>query len=438
MAEPQQIKSSIKEIRDLIAEYPNSAIPIGAVFCLLTLASIIKTLIDGFSWSYQQWGVQGLALITGLVLISSGVLIVVIRRLIRARPIIEPLASPLLSKCPTLRWQYDGEQAKEVKYRVEVTPVNGAGTTMLNVPKRMNYRELIGQSGELMLRVSAVSTDKTGRGEKVISSSSAIFVELYENSLQRIKETNTIYVAVHADPGEDIFCHFDGQDWQGFDIELSKIIAAELKSDISPAGPEFEIVPVFHTWPEVISSPNTFEVDFAIASISISDERRRKNGIIFSQHYAQSELGVVSSIHGTEQDSANEIHLDSLIDRKVAVHCDTTASQLFDRIASDSRYEGKFEVVVARSNAEVMELLTNGSVDAVIYDYTRAFTFLNSNRIIRQLQHDIEIEQDMYGLTFAPVNSALCEKINAIIENNYDQIQQTLLNRIEAKQHANS
>ena len=54
MNEPDQIKSSLPDIKGLISEYPNLALPIGVFISLLGLATIIKTLVDGFTWAYAE------------------------------------------------------------------------------------------------------------------------------------------------------------------------------------------------------------------------------------------------------------------------------------------------------------------------------------------------------------------------------------------------
>jgi hypothetical protein len=56
MPDPDQIKPSVPDIKRLIAEYPNLALPVGVFISLVGLATIIKTLIEGFTWAHEAGG----------------------------------------------------------------------------------------------------------------------------------------------------------------------------------------------------------------------------------------------------------------------------------------------------------------------------------------------------------------------------------------------
>ncbi len=76
MQDPDQIKSSVPDIKRLINEYPHLALPVGVFISLLGLATIIKTLIEGFTWAYAAGGgMQGVIWALGG---SIGVLVIAI------------------------------------------------------------------------------------------------------------------------------------------------------------------------------------------------------------------------------------------------------------------------------------------------------------------------------------------------------------------------
>ena len=57
------ILSSFEEIIRLIAEYPRLSLPAGVLLAIFWLASVFKTLIDGFEWAYKQWGFYGVLVV---------------------------------------------------------------------------------------------------------------------------------------------------------------------------------------------------------------------------------------------------------------------------------------------------------------------------------------------------------------------------------------
>jgi ABC-type amino acid transport substrate-binding protein len=134
--------------------------------------------------------------------------------------------------------------------------------------------------------------------------------DLYEDSIDRIKSLHELTVAVHSDYSDGFFC-FDSKmtpgTYEGFDIDLIDLIGKELKAKYELS--ELRVNPVFVRWPEIIERPNTFDVDFSIASISITTDRQRR--VEFSVPYTSTELSIVQPssavINPTSLVMANEL-----------------------------------------------------------------------------------------------------------------------------------
>ncbi len=407
MAESHSIESPVEKIKSLILEYPKLALPVGVLAALIGLATIFKTLIDGFMWA-SQWGAFGVLLVIGG---SIGVLWISmwwINRVLRPRPKIIPFPKPYFSKSPTVQWEYDEPEDTYVTYEVLVTSHNPEIIhPPIPVPNRMFYAEIRDVYGTMDIAVNALSNGK------VLRASQAFQAEIYRNALQRIGRTGKLCVAVHADPGEKVFCFYGNGNWQGFDIDLAHQIARELEQDPEiqkPLHVEFQ----FYPWPEVIGAPRKFEVDFAIASMSISQKRSESEHIIFSEPYAESSLGIVAAKSSFGDGVGTAIDLHRLQGKTVAYHKATTAANFVEKVKENGQYED-IRFHMADNNHELRELLQNSSVQAVLYDYHRAYAFLEPGMFVRYLEHDIPVAPDRYGITFAMISTRLREKVNAIL-----------------------
>jgi len=407
LAKSHPIESPIEKVKSLILEYPKMALPVGVFVALIGLATIFKTLIDGFTWA-SQWGVLGVSLAIGG---SIGVLWVSMwwmNRVLRPRPKILPFPKPYFSKSPTVQWEYDEPEDTYVTYEVLVTSHNPEIIhPPIPVPNRMFYAELRDVYGTMDIAVNALNN------EKVLRTSQTLQAEIYRNALQRISRTGKLRVAVHADHGEKVFCFYGNGNWQGFDIDLAHQLAKELEQDPDiqkPLDVEFQ----FYPWPEVIGAPRKFKVDFAIASMSISQKRSESENIIFSEPYAESALGIVAAKSSFGDGVGGAIDLHRLQGKTVAYHKATTAANFVEKVKESSQY-GDIRFHMADNNHELRELLQNSSVQAVLYDYHRAYALLETGMFVQYLQHDIPVAPDRYGITFAMISTQLREKVNAIL-----------------------
>lgn len=421
MLDTDQTKSAVPELKRLIAEHPKFALPVGVSISLIGLATIIRTLIDGFTWAYTQAGYMGVLWAMGGSIVVLAIAITIIDRALMPRPEIQDFPTPYLSKSPTIKWSYKEPKDKKVTYQIVVKEHNTGKVARIGGPQYMYHAEIRGLYGELTITVNAMVN-----GNK-IRSSRDFRTEIYKDSVHRIEQTRKMRVAVHADPGEEIFCFYRDDKWQGFDIDFIELIAKELQSDLNLKYP-IEVEYLFYKWPEVISAPNDYKVDFAIASISILAQRARDHNIMFSRPYAESKIGIVAYKSGFV-DGKSPVRLDSLIGKTIAFHKATTAAIFVEKMKQDARYKN-VTFKLADNNDELRELLKNGSVDGVINDYQRAFALLDQGMFVQHLLHDIEIEPDKYGITFAKISTELRESVDRIIERKQDKLRKMLDERI--------
>jgi ABC-type amino acid transport substrate-binding protein len=424
MQDPDQIKSSVPDIKRLISEYPHLALPVGVFISLLGLATIIKTLIQGFTWAHEAGGIQGVIWALGGSIVVLVIAITIINRALRPRPEIEGFPTPYFSKSPTIKWTYKEPKKKKVTYQITVKDQKaGDEYKPINGPQKMYHAVLRDRYGELTITVKAMVNNKPYRVSRKFSA------EIYKDAVQRITLTGKIRVAVHHDPGEEIFCYYWDDKWQGFDIDFVELIANELRSDLGLKDP-IEVEYLFYPWPQVISAPNEYEVDFAIASISISAERAKEYNIMFSKPYSESQQGIVASANGFDGNINSPIPLDSLIGKTIAFHKETTASSMVGKMKQDPRYKESINFQVAENNDELRAFLKNGTVDGVINDYQRAFSLLDQGMFVQYLDHNIDIAQDLYGITFAKISTRLRENVDRIIERKQNEIRELLDERI--------
>ncbi len=421
------IKSSLNElVGRILSEYPRLTLPVAVVFGLLGLATIGKTVVELFVWAYREWHGPGLILAALAVVAVSAAAISLVRFAISPRPKILELPAHYLSRSPRVRWEYPDDPFRSASYEVLIKLPGTEELKRINVPERMRQIGLPGLTGRV-----EVSVDALVDGKKVGSSRPAR-TEIYRDSLERIRDTKKLRVAVHADPGEEIFCFYQDGQWQGFDIELSRLIASELSHD---QGMEcaIDVVPFFYQWPAVISAPNEHEVDMAIASVSITKDRVNEYGINFSKPYAVSGLGVIGYERVfADRKPGDSIRLKALKGQVIAVHRETMAAKFVDKIKEDPRYRD-IQVLSAADNDELRELLRDNTVSAVIHDYQRAFTLLEAGTIVCALDHGTEVEKDQYGIVFSRLNIALLRSVDAIIERNRPKLTEMLDRFIERK-----
>lgn|GEM_PF-3165099 len=429
MNDADRVSSFLQGIKDLVAEYPRLSIPVGAIAALLVAATTIKTLIDGFQWATDRWGSTGALMVVAAIVFISIASNYAVKHWNKPKPAIHPLPPQLLSKRPVVRWTYDAENESDTAYKVVVTsldadgePLRSAEPKMLKVPRRVTYRELSDTNGLVAIKVIPVLAGKDFKASR------PILAEIYADSLARIQDTGKLRVGVHADGGENVFCYTDDDNWRGFDIQLATQFAVFLQADLELEKP-ISLEPVFYPWPEVIGSPNSYEVDMSIASITISAEREAQGNIIFSAPYATSSLGVVANVRGMDHLVDRPIKLEDMCGKKVAVHVGTTAENFVNLVRKMSAYQD-IRFHIAESNYE-LQTLHNYAFDFVIYDHKRCYSLVEPGMFVQTLEHSIEVPPDEYGVTFCRANRRLRDRMNRFIEANRGELNRKLDERLD-------
>ena len=90
------------------------------MFALFTLASVSKTLIDGFGWAYPVGGILGVCVVSGIFATVSAVVIGIVKGAIAPRPTIQPLPAHYLSRSPIIKWEYKLEGERRTSYELDV------------------------------------------------------------------------------------------------------------------------------------------------------------------------------------------------------------------------------------------------------------------------------------------------------------------------------
>jgi ABC-type amino acid transport substrate-binding protein len=344
--------------------------------------------------------VSGLAAIVALVAPQLGVQL-------RVGPTITTPRGAVLSRDFVVRWQYENTEGVSVRYNILLTDKHTGKTSELHTN---NLYEHIRQHGDLEIAVEAVlPNDERRRGK-------SINFQVYGDSVERIRSTQELVAAVHSDDDDGgLFCFptRDSRDYQGFDIDLVDKLAEALRGQygLATLRVKHKSVP----WPDVIFRPNQWDVDLAIASITINSDRRKQ--VVFSVPYWETRIAVVQS-HGVSGAAFQPEEFEHL---RVAVHRGTTAEELMKAI--HGHLPSVAEPLVVDDNPGLFETLSSNRADAVVYDLDRTYVEQQNHPdwSVRPIDYaglariQMHWKPEQYGIAFAPVNQQLGKDIDAIL-----------------------
>ncbi len=183
----------------------------------------------------------------------------------------------------------------------------------------------------------------------------------------------------------------EGEEFKGIDVEIATAIAKELGGKLEIVDMEFD---------SIITSVQKGEVDFGIAGMTVTDERKEE--VDFTSSYA---TGVQVVIVPEGSDIAT---LDDLEGKKIGVQLGTTG----DIYAKDDY--GEDNVVSYSKGADAVIALKGGDVQAVIIDNEPAKAFVAENEGLKILETEYAIED--YAIAVAKDNSELLDDINDALE----------------------
>jgi glutamine transport system substrate-binding protein len=348
------------------------------------------------------------AIFIGLVILTIGTARLIIEAS-SPKPVITSKAGKLLSHDYMLQWEYPDGHSGQTQYRVFVTDKATGKTSMSST--WLPFERVIGE-GRLGIWVEAVPPESSR------ARSGEVELELYDSSLERIKATEELVVAVHADTdsNEGLFCYNAGRGYEGFDVDLINSIVERIKAKYGLH--ELRVRLVFEPWPDIIEKPNAYEVDMAIASISITSDRQKT--VLFSNPYWRTQVAIL--LPRPPLKTKEMLGLDDLRKLRVGVHQGTTevdlASKLKDALKDD------IQIVQAHNNLELFSMLSHEEVDAVLYDYDRTHTERRNHPgwVVLKIdyddlqRHNVGVKPEEYGIAFAHVNLQLCKDVNAALE----------------------
>jgi ABC-type amino acid transport substrate-binding protein len=363
----------------------------------------------------------GLASLVGVAVASPFVALTYLSP--RPKPIIRTKGGSLLAEDFHVDWDYRGDEHAVRAYELTVSEIALSRNKYVYTSAAPFYRVPV--RGLLGLQVRAISANWHS------DYSDEVTVEVYNDSVERIRTTKQLSVAVHPDYSEGLFCFTNAKgQFEGFDIDLVDFIGENLKRAYGLN--ELNVVKRFATFPEIITQPTAFDVDFAIASISITPERERL--VLFSKPYYETELAIVQARPAAHP--AALITPEELTGLKIGVHKGTTALAFLENVRAS--YGKTFEIQVLENNEALFASLANGTITGVAYDYARtlAESASHPNWIARRFDRArLSVQPEQYGISFAQINVRLHDDINRILEDKAAVISGMIESRIFALQH---
>jgi glutamate transport system substrate-binding protein len=191
---------------------------------------------------------------------------------------------------------------------------------------------------------------------------------------------------------------------EGFDVEVAKIIAAEL--GIAPEDIEWVETPSA-VREEVIEGD---EVDMVVATYTINDQRKER--ISFAGPYYQAGQQIMVA-----EDNDTITGPESFTENPDASVCSVTGStpseQIRQYLANDS------QLVLFDEYSQCADALSNGQVDAVTTDNVILLGFVSESDGAFKLVGE-QFTEEPYGIGIQRGDTAFCEFINETLQENED------------------
>ncbi|MCH4177728.1 MAG: transporter substrate-binding domain-containing protein [Streptococcaceae bacterium] len=224
--------------------------------------------------------------------------------------------------------------------------------------------------------------------------------EASESGIDKIKSAKKLVVATASGyaPYEFFDLNGDPKKIVGVDMEFAQVVADDL-------GVDLEVKDM--TFSAILGSVTQNQVDFAIAGMTATDER--KKSVDFTDPYIINK-NVVIVLKGNESKYASE---DSFADAKLAVQKATTQETIAQEDLKPKQLVSLDKLPDAFLN------LTTGQVDGVVVEKTVAMQYvLTDDRIAYA---DVEIPGEVYTSIAVPKgNEDLVKRLNKLIKENQD------------------
>lgn len=183
----------------------------------------------------------------------------------------------------------------------------------------------------------------------------------------------------------------------GIDVEIVKLVAAELGYDVQVEDMEFGAV---------IVGVQQGKYDIGAGAITITEER--KNMVDFTTPY-ESAIQQVVVLADSELNSMDAIRAAEGI--VIGVQQDTTGHYY---VQDDLCADGTKTVNPYLTGATAIQALKSGAIDAVVIDNGPAQEFVADDDSLLMFVSDCPPEE--YGFCFAKENAELCAAFNEVLE----------------------
>lgn len=180
----------------------------------------------------------------------------------------------------------------------------------------------------------------------------------------------------------------------GFDVEIGKLIAEKL-------GKEFRVEDM--SFDGLLMALDTGSVDFVIAAMTITDERKEQ--VNFSEPYFEAQQLVI--VRKGYEDIKT---LEDIQDKMVAVQDGTTGFYM----ATDTLGLPAERVAAFKNSADAIMELKLGRVDCVIIDTAPAKVFVDMNDDLVILEN-METPVENYGIAVKKGNEEVLTACNAVL-----------------------
>lgn len=292
-------------------------------------------------------------------------------------PMIEVTNAPprLLGGSYEWKWALRRKMKKGEKFRIEWAIGDGANVVEQPMSAQdRSYRMVIpeGTSGNLRLSVTLVNAE----GEELLRTEPKT-VPIYADAFDAVLATGVLRVGIHLDNNFQTFCYFTERQYAGLDIDLIRRFATYLQR--KHRLPQLEVRYELMSWQDLLKEiPNRSgpRIDLAIASISITRERKARLQFKFSTPYASTQMAAVFRRKAWSELSnppREELDIQALKRFLIGVHAETTNA------AFVGHHLGNGSLKTAASNPELFRWLADGAVKVVVYDYARALGEVAAN-----------------------------------------------------------
>jgi polar amino acid transport system substrate-binding protein len=178
----------------------------------------------------------------------------------------------------------------------------------------------------------------------------------------------------------------------GTDIDIINALAEELDIEI-----EFKN----YGWEPLFSAVSSEEVDFAVSSITITDERKETYDFSDPYYFANQLILVPEDSSVTK--------FEDLKDKRVSVQINTTGHKVVQELLGKT----SSEIVAVESMPLAISEMLNGNADAAIGDNAVILEYKKNNpKVALKTVEDEAFEKEYYGIMVKKGNTEILELLN--------------------------